>query len=55
MSQSGDDADYSAAIEANDDLVERLRHGDVWALPSLLEAVTGTRIASMRILERQMG
>ena len=45
------DEDYTEAIEANGDLVERLRHGDVWALPSLIEAVTGAKIIQHRILD----
>lgn len=45
------DEDYTEALEANDDLVERLRHGDHWALPSLVEAITGARVTSHRVIE----
>lgn len=45
-----EDYDYTEAIQANGDLVERLRRGDVRALPPLVEAVTGVRVASQRIL-----
>jgi hypothetical protein len=43
--------EYMEAMEANDDLVERLRHGDVHALASLMEAVTGAKVTSSRIVE----
>lgn len=45
------EAEYAEAIEANDDLVERLRHGDVHALASLMESVTGAKVTSTRIIE----
>lgn len=45
------EADYAEAMEANDDLVERLRHGDVHALASLMESVTGAKVTSTRIIE----
>ncbi len=45
------EAEHTRAIEANDDLVERLRHGDVHALASLMEAVTGAKVTSSRIIE----
>ncbi len=45
------EAEYAEAMEANDDLVERLRHGDVHALESLIEAVTGAKVTSSRIVE----
>ena len=45
------EAEYAEAMEANDDLVERLRHGDVHALASLMESVTGAKVMSTRIIE----
>ena len=45
------EAEYAEAMEANDDLVERLRHGDVHALASLMESVTGAKVTSTRIIE----
>jgi hypothetical protein len=42
---------YAEAMEANDDLVERLRHGDVHALASLIQAVTGVKVTSSRTIE----
>ena len=45
------EAEYAEAMEANDALVERLRHGDVHALASLMEAVTGAKVTSSRIIE----
>ncbi len=45
------EAEHERAMEANDDLVERLRHGDVHALASLMEAVTGAKVKSSRIIE----
>ena len=49
---TAEDRDYTEAIEANDDLVERLRHGDVHALASLIQAVTGVKVTSSHIVER---
>jgi hypothetical protein len=46
-----EDYDYTEAIEANADLVERLRHGDVHALASLVQAVTGVKVTSSRTIE----
>ncbi len=43
--------EYMKAMEANDDLVERIRHGDVHALASLMEAVTGAKVTSSRTVE----
>jgi hypothetical protein len=48
---SAEEYDYADAIEANGDLLERLRAGDVHALASLVEAVTGARVTSSRIVE----
>lgn len=45
------EAEHTKAMEANNELVERLRHGDVHALASLMEAVTGARVTSSRIIE----
>jgi len=45
------EVDHAEAMEANDELVERLRHGDVHALASLMEAVTGGKVTSTRIIE----
>jgi hypothetical protein len=45
------EAEHTRAMEANDDLVERLRHGDVHALASLMENVTGAKVTSSRIIE----
>jgi hypothetical protein len=45
------EAEHERAMEANNDLVERLRHGDVHALASLLENVTGAKVKSSRIIE----
>src|SRR6266704_2968448 len=45
------EAEHAEAMEANDELVERLRHGDVHALASLMEAVTGGKVTSTRIIE----
>jgi hypothetical protein len=42
---------HSEAVEANDDLVERLRRGDVHALASLVQAVTGVKVTSSRTIE----
>jgi hypothetical protein len=47
-----EDPDYTEAIEAHDELVERLRHGDVHALASLIQTVTGAKVTSSRIIER---
>jgi len=47
------DDDITQALERHDDLVERLRGGDVWALPSLMEAVTGGRVVKMLVIEDQ--
>ena len=47
-----EDHDYTEAIEAHDELVERLRHGDVHALASLIQTVTGAKVTSSRIIER---
>jgi hypothetical protein len=38
------------ALDRNLDLVERLRGGDVWALPSLVEAMTGGKMVEARII-----
>jgi hypothetical protein len=46
------DYDYTEAIQDNSDLVDRLENGDVHALASLIEAVTGMKVASSRIIER---
>jgi len=48
---AAEDRDYTEAIEAHDELVERLRHGDVHALASLVQAVTGVKVTSSRIIE----
>lgn len=45
------EAEHTEAMEANDELVERLRHGDVHALASLMESVTGAKVTSTRIIE----
>jgi hypothetical protein len=45
------EAEHAEAMEANDELVERLRHGDVHALASLMESVTGAKVTSTRIIE----
>jgi hypothetical protein len=45
------DEEAADTLQRNDDLVERLRAGDVWALPSLIEAVTGARVVEQRIIE----
>jgi len=39
-----DEEDYTEAIEANGELAERVRHGDIDALPELIEAVTGVKV-----------
>jgi len=48
---TAEEYDYTEAIEANGDLVERLRSGDVHALASLVQAVTGKKVTSSRIIE----
>lgn len=48
---AAEEYDYTEAIEANSDLVERLRSGDVHALASLIQAATGKRVTSSRIIE----
>ena len=39
------------ALERCDEVVERLRAGDVWALPGLVETMTGGRVVEQRIVE----
>ncbi len=46
-----EDYDYTEAIEANEELAERVRHGDVDALASLIEAVTGAKVTSSRKID----
>jgi hypothetical protein len=48
---AAEEYDYTEAIEANSDLVERLRSGDVHALASLIQAATGKKVTSSRIIE----
>ncbi len=44
-------AEVAARLEENTDLVERLRAGDLYALPSLFKAVGGTEVTSFRVID----
>lgn len=42
--------EFTEALEAHDDLVQRFADGDVHALDSLIEAVAGVRVVQSRTI-----
>ena len=45
--------DFAEALQEHDDLVQRFADGDVHALDSLIESVTGVRIVESRTITRR--